>query len=216
MRLGIIKQACFCAWLSLSLYHHSWFDILPDYHMDNTENTDFKQFYNTYYRRCFLFARSYVHDDWVAEDISSGALVKLWEMSQEKTIDNPKIILFTILRNKALDYLKHQSIKENTLSVLSEYGKRELEIRISTLEATNPDKIFASDIQRIIKETLAKLPEQTRKVFEMNRFQNLSKKEIGEELGISIKGVDYHISKALKCLKENLQDYFPIILFLFF
>ena len=92
----------------------------------------------------------------------------------------------------------------------------ELEIRISTLEITNPDKIFAEDIQRIVRETLEKLPEQTRVIFEMNRFQNLSKKEIAEKLGISIKGIDYHISKALKCLRENLQDYFPIIFFLFF
>lgn len=184
--------------------------------MSNFENLDFKGFYELYYKRCLLFARSYVHDDWVAEDIASGALVKLWEMSREKTVDNPRIILFTILRNKALDYLKHQQIKENTLSALSEYGIRELEIRISTLEATNPDKIFAKDIQRIIRQTLAKLPEQTRLVFEMNRFQNLSKKEIGEKLGITIKGVDYHISKALKCLKQSLRDYFPVIVFFFF
>lgn len=184
--------------------------------MDNLESAGFNEFYKAYYQRCFLFAKSYVHDNWVAEDISSGALVKLWEMSQEKTVDNPRFILFTILRNKALDHLKHQTIKENTLSALSEYGKRELEIRISTLEATNPDKVFADDIQRIIRDTLSKLPEQTRNVFEMNRFQNRSKKEIGDKLGISIKGVDYHISKALKCLRENLQDYFPVILFLFF
>jgi len=184
--------------------------------MDNLKGAGFKNFYKAYYQRCFLFAKSYVHDDWVAEDISSGALVRLWEMSQEKTVDNPRFILFTILRNKALDYLRHQQIKENALLTLSEKGQRELEIRISTLEATNPDKIFADDIQRIIRETLAKLPEQTRTVFEMNRFQNLSKKEIGDKLNISIKGVDYHISKALKFLRENLQDYFPAILFLFF
>jgi len=190
--------------------------ILSDSRMDSLKETEFKQFYTTYYKRCFLFAKSYVHDDWVAEDISSGALVKLWEMSQKQTVDNPKIILFAILRNKALDYLKHQNIKENTLSLLSEYGKRELEIRISTLEATDPNKIFANDIQRIIKETLANLPEQTQKIFEMNRFKNMTKKEIGKEFGISEKGVDYHISKALKCLKENLKDYFPVIAFLFF
>ncbi len=184
--------------------------------MDNPKEAEFKKIYTTYYKRCLLFAKSYVHDDWTADYIASGALVKLWELYQEKPIDNPKYILFTILRNKALDYLKHQSIKENTLSLLSEYGKRELEIRISTLEATNPDNIFADDIQRIVRETLIKLPGQTRNVFEMSRFQNLSKKEIAEKLGISIKGVDYHISKSLKCLRENLQDYLPIILFLFF
>src|SRR5690554_2439702 len=137
-------------------------------------------------------------------------------MSREKTVDNPKVILFTILKNKALDYLKHQNIKESVLSSLSEHGRRELEIRISTLEASDPEQVFAEDIQHIIRQSFSKLPKQTRKIFKMSRLKNLSRKEIGDKVGVSVKGVDYHISKALKLLKEELKDYFPTILFLFF
>jgi RNA polymerase sigma-70 factor (ECF subfamily) len=184
--------------------------------MDNLNTSGFKSFFVSYYNRCFLFVKSYVHDDWAAEDIASEALIKLWEMTKLQEIENPKTLLFTIMKHKALDYLKHESIKQDALTSLADYSKRELDIRISTLDACNPETIFATDIQEIIHTTLSNLPEQTRKIFEMNRFQNQSKKEIAEKLEISIKGVDYHISKALKSLRENLQDYFPLVVFLFF
>jgi RNA polymerase sigma-70 factor (ECF subfamily) len=160
-----------------------------------------------------LFAKSYVHNDLVAEDIASEALIKLWELSEIKEIENPLRLLYVILRNKALDHLKHEKIKNEALTSISAYSKRELEIRISTLEASNPDKIFASNIQDILHETISKLPEQTRLIFEMSRFKNIPKEEIAKYFDISVKGVDYHISKALFSLRKNLKDYFPILLF---
>ncbi|MDR1556980.1 MAG: RNA polymerase sigma-70 factor [Tannerellaceae bacterium] len=182
--------------------------------MDSSESSGFKKFYTTYYNKCFLFAKSYVHDDWIAEDIASESLIKLWEIGQLKEIEHPGSLLFTILKNKALDHLNRESIRQNVILNLSEDGKRELEIRISTLKACDPEKIFADDIRQIIASTLSGLPRQTREIFFMHRFQNLSKKEISEAWGISIKGVNYHLSKTLKHLRANLADYFPI-LFLF-
>jgi RNA polymerase sigma-70 factor (ECF subfamily) len=182
--------------------------------MDSSKSSGFKKFYTTYYNKCFLFAKSYVHDDWVAEDIASESLIKLWEIWQLKEIEHPRSLLLTILKNKALDHLNHESIRKNAILSLSEDGKRELEIRISTLKACEPGKIFANDIQQIIESTLSSLPRQTREIFFMHRFRNLSKKEISEAQGISIKGVDYHLFKTLKHLRANLADYFPL-LFLF-
>ena len=46
----------------------------------------------------------------------------------------------------------------------------------------------------------------------MSRYENKSIKEIADALNISVKGVDYHISKALKALRVSLKDY----LYLFF
>ncbi|MDR3250182.1 MAG: sigma-70 family RNA polymerase sigma factor, partial [Tannerella sp.] len=127
--------------------------------MDTLHPSGFKRFFESYYDRCFLFVKSYVHDDWVAEDISSEALIKLWEISKTQEIDNPKTLLFTIMKHKALDYLKHETVKQKTIDTLVEYGQRELELRISTLTACDPEIVFAADIQDIIRKTLESLPE---------------------------------------------------------
>lgn len=50
----------------------------------------------------------------------------------------------------------------------------------------------------------------------MSRFENKSGKEIAQTLGISVKGVDYHMNKALKELRAALKDYLPILTWLCF
>lgn len=183
-------------------------------HQKNTHN--FNSLYTQYYRKAFLFAKSFVHDEFVAEDIVSDALIKLWELLKEKNIPYTDALLLTILKNKSLDYLKHETIKAEALSSMNDLGRRELEIRISTLQACDPEEIFSGEVKKIIADTLATLPEQTRHIFIMSRFQNKSNKEIALSLGISVKGVEYHITKALKPLRENLKDYLPLLYFFIF
>jgi RNA polymerase sigma-70 factor (ECF subfamily) len=184
--------------------------------MSKSNADNFNEFYKKHYRKCFLFAKSYVHDDWTAEDIASEALIKLWELAKLKDMEYPPALLFSILKNKSLDHLKHESIKQEVLSTLTIDGQRELSIRISTLEACDPEQMYSTEVQNIIESTLNKLPEQTRKIFLMSRFENLTRQEIADALGISKKGVEYHISKALKNLQINLKDYLPFFYFLFF
>jgi len=53
------------------------------------------------------------------------------------------------------------------------------------------------------------LPETTRSIFILSRFDNKSQKEIAEMYKISVKGVDYHIMQSVKSLRITLKDYLP-------
>lgn len=177
---------------------------------------NFNILYTKYYRKAFLFTKSYVHDERIAEDIVSDVLIKLWETLKEKETGHLEALLLQTLKHKALDQLKHEYIKTEVLHTLSDIRQKELEIRISTLEACNPDEIFSFEIQQIISRTLSRLPEQTRYIFELSRFENKTNKEIAELQKITVKGVEYHITKVLKLLRENLKDYLPLSSLLFF
>ena len=182
--------------------------------MSQTDIHSFNALYTRYYKKAFLFTKSFVHDESVAEDIVSESLIKLWENLKEENTDHADALLLTILKNKSLDHLKHEAIKAEAIHSMSNLNQRELEIRISTLQACDPEEIFSEEVKKIIADTLATLPEQTRRIFVMSRFQNKSNKEIAEELGITVKGVEYHITKALKPLRISLKDYLPILCFL--
>ena len=43
----------------------------------------------------------------------------------------------------------------------------------------------------------------------------MKQKKEAEETNITAKGVEYHITKALKVLRINLKDYLPLFYFLF-
>ena len=163
---------------------------------------NFNSIYTTYYRRAFLFTLSYVHNDLVAEDIVSEAIIYLWELSKKQEIPSIEAVLITYIRSKSLNYLN-----------LTDKGQRELEIRISTLEACDPKEVMSEELRSKVKTLLAGMPEKTRIAFISDRLDGKSHKEIAEELGISVKGVEYHISKAVKLLRDNLKEYAPFLIF---
>ena len=134
---------------------------------------DFNIIYERNYRRSFLFTKSYVHDDMVAEDIVAESLVKYWRLVSAGENEITEALLLTILKNKALNYLRHKAIHDAAIENLEEIKNRELSIRISTLEACDPKEIFSDEVNRIIHKTLKNLPEQTHPLF-LLRFYSRS------------------------------------------
>ena len=79
----------------------------------------------------------------VAEDIASESLIKLWQWIQDNPVENIEPILLSILRNKALDYLRHESMKQQVITRISEKQNEELALRLSSLEDCNPNEIYS-------------------------------------------------------------------------
>ena len=174
----------------------------------------FNGVYTAYYRKSFLFVKSYVYDELIAEDIVSESLIKLWERMKVQTVEHVGSYLLKILKNSALDYLKHEAVERKAFKLLNDKLSREHEFRVSVLQDCDPNEIFSSEIQQIIQATLATLPERNRKVFMMSRYENKTNREIAELYNISVKGVDYHIALTIKALRVSLKDYLPALLFL--
>ena len=103
----------------------------------------------------------------------------------------------------------YQAVSEQ----LQEHAAWKLAIQISTLEACNPEELFSKEMKQLVEHALSKLPEKTRRAFMMSRYENKSMKEIAESLNVTVKGVDYHIGKALQALRKNLKDYLYTLLF---
>jgi RNA polymerase sigma-70 factor (ECF subfamily) len=179
--------------------------------------TIFSKIYAEYFRRCLLYAQSYLQDPCLAEDVASEAMMRLWENWDDSysTVQR-KAFLLTIIRNRCLDHLRRIQTTMKTQEDLTAISHREHSFRISLLESTVPQELFVSDIQEIVNKTLKQLPEQTRLIFQLSRIENKTASEIANDLGISIKTVEYHMSKSLSVLRKNLKDYLPVIMFLYF
>jgi RNA polymerase sigma-70 factor (ECF subfamily) len=176
----------------------------------------FNRLYTDYQKRFIRFAFTYVRDLAAAEDITADAFVHFWENSDSLTPDTsaPAYIL-GVVRNKCLAYLQHERVREAVEEKLRDHAEWELRTRMELLEACNPEELFATEIQAIVDRTLALLPERTRRIFMMSRYQNMSYREIAEQSDMTAKGVEFHVSKALRALKINLKDYAPVFLYLF-
>ncbi len=168
--------------------------------------------FNRYYKRCILFAKSYTCDLVQAESMAAEAMVILWEkMSVGEEVEFVLPFLFSVIRNKALHYLKHESVKQQVHGDMESDASREIQFRIDTLEGCDPHALYADDVQSILHKSLDSLGGKTSRVFMLSRFEGMSNREIAKELGITEKSVEYHITKALKQLRVALKDYLPLI-----
>jgi len=173
----------------------------------------FSSLFERFRKPYILFAYSYVKDMDEAEDIYMEVMMRFWENRKELPDDiHLPSYLLTAVKNRALNFLRQQNVRSDTGQMLTEHQLRELNFRTSSLEACDPIELFTEEIRQIIESTLQDVPEYTRLIFFMSRYENKTNKEISEELKINIKTVEYHISKTLKLLRKNLKDYLPIIL----
>ena len=177
----------------------------------------FARLFEQYKEPFARFAYSFVRDMVVAESLFVDALVDYWQRRDQlpENTNIPSYIL-TAVRNKALNYMRHQRVKQSAEEKILSKAQSDLEFRISSLESFTIEQLFVDEIGDIVRKSIAQMPEQTRRIFEMSRFENKRNAEIAEQLGISIKTVEFHITKMLKVLRENLKDYMLCLLIIIF
>lgn len=181
-----------------------------------TERIPFDELFRTYKNRFMRFAQSYIRDPVLAEDFVMDALVYYWENRNRLKDDcNIPAYILTTIKHKCLNHLQHQKLTADISEKLAEHSQWELEMRIATLQACDPEELFAAEAQEIVNQVLKNMPERTRQVFLMSRFENKTNREISIALNITLKTVEFHITKALKELKLGLKDYLPLFFYLF-
>ena len=162
----------------------------------------FEEVFKSYHDELFNFLVYKVGDSQTAEDVLQDVFIKLWEnRHQLKTNLSIKAYLYTIAKNLALNYIRHNKVVRKF--------QQELEMSISQDQSpTSQSALEFEEFSKNLFEVLEKLPEQQRLIFMMSRQSNLSHKDISERLNISIKTVETHIGRALKTLAKSLKpDY---------
>ena len=66
-------------------------------------------------------------------------------------------------------------------------------------------KLYSRDIRESLDTAIDRLPPRCREIFLMNYVENLSAREIGEKLGISVSTVENQIHTALVRLRAFIK-----------
>lgn len=152
-------------------------------------------------------AISYVHDKETAKDIISDSFISLWEHRQDVMEDKYADYLYRIIRNRCLDYRRNNSRHKAVFDKISEKERGLMEYYSRAIESCNPSLLYAQEINVISEKSLMKLPETTRKIFLLKRYEGKSYKEISEIMNISVGKIDYELRRAMNLLRTTLVDY---------
>lgn len=116
-----------------------------------------------------------------------------------------KSLLFVSVRNRALSMAGRTMIRSRIYQTIA--------LRCDEM-LDDPDFYLNNELERLFEQALAKLPDEFRLAFMMNRSEGKSHKEIAAELHVSPQTVNYRICQALRILRKELRDYLPLLLLL--
>ena len=163
----------------------------------------FKQVYDKYWDRLYIYCYKILNDTWLVEDVLHEVFTQIWIRKEELEITNLKSYLFNAVRNRALLKIRDDKFTKLDEAIL---GKLELIPEIEQ-EFDKNDTILA--INRASKE----LPDRCRDIFYMNKIQHYSSAEIAKHFNISQRTVENQISLALKHLRKELGTTLIVLLF---
>ncbi|WP_439554866.1 RNA polymerase sigma factor [Dyadobacter sp.] len=159
----------------------------------------FKQLYERYWFRMYSLAMNKLRRKEVAEELAQQLFATLWQKRHALDILNVKAYLTQSLKNLIVDYIRRNIQEEHYLEHLRFYFPSG---SLSTTMAVQYDELFVA-----LEDALLHLPEKTRLVFIKSRFEQLTIPEIAEEMQLSDKAIEYHLSRALAFLRKNLRNF---------
>lgn len=165
--------------------------------------TTFDTVYRYYFRGLCAFCSQYITPA-ESEEVVQDTMMWLWENRSRLITDlTLKTLLFTIVKNKALNRISHHEVRRKVHQEIVEKYENEL---------SSPDFYLNNELFSLYEGALKKLPSEFKQAYEMNRYQRMTHKEIAERLNVSPQTVNYRIGQTLKLLRIALKDYMPFIL----
>lgn len=168
--------------------------------------------FRDYYIGLCSYSRRYVGRKDIAEEIVSDTFMKIWENRAKLTINTSiKAYLFQAVCNNSLNYLRKLKTENNLEVYFKETESNNIGFAMP-IEEIEEQSLIMEDISEKIEKAVSKLPEQQQRAFRLKRFEGKKNKEVAEIMGLSIKTIEMHLSKATLHLREDLQDYLPSFL----
>ena len=164
----------------------------------------FERLFKTYYASLCVFAHRFIDDPDDCEEVVQSFFLKIWD--KRKNIDintSVKSYLFGSVRNRCLNHIKHQKIKQQYQNTI---------VQSANIENHASNDFLEIDLIEKINNCIAALPERRREIFILSREQGLKYREIANKLNISIKTVETQMGHALKELREQLKDYQQLLI----
>jgi len=177
--------------------------------LEKNSTKAFEELFRLYHNDICNYVFSILLDRQDAEEVAQQTFVKLWEKRDEVSrILSLKSYLYRSAYNLCLNKFKHDKVRER---YATEERYKLQEAFLSEFENTHD-----TEVMEAIKKAVEQLPTKNKEVFTLRYLRGFNTQEVSEELGITVRTVETHVSNALKILREKLKGIDLLTLLLIF
>jgi RNA polymerase sigma factor (sigma-70 family) len=171
-------------------------DPLPD---DSSGRRDFSALYSATLGPLRRYLTRLLGNASEAQDVAHDAYMRVYPSMTDQKVDHPEGLLYTAARRLAINRLKRRSI--------SPVSREELFPESAASQTPGVEaQVIARQELDILQEAIAQLPQGCRAVLLLRKIELLSHKQIADRLGIAVSTVEKQHARALRLLREELQE----------
>ena len=179
----------------------------------NGDEQAYEQLVDKYERALYYYLRRLVREEHVLEDLVQESFIKAFEALDSYSPQYAfSTWLYRIAKNHTIDHLRKKRLPTRSIDRPVRGGKSGAEgderpYQVPDERAYRPDEHIVKDQRRtIIQDAIDALPEKYRRVIELRHQEELSYKQIAEELDLPLGTVKAHIYRARERLHKHLRS----------
>ncbi len=165
----------------------------------------FTHIYNEYWDKLYFLAHKHLKSAVAAEEIVQNVFVVLWNRKAHLTIESLPVYLAAMTR-----YAVYKHIAKGKKEAATALYHSEHNIVPSNLEEEIDNKLLLEIVGKLSNT----LPEKCRLVFIYNKLLDQPLSKVAEQLNISQKTAEAHLTKALKAIRGGLGEALSILFIL--
>lgn len=171
----------------------------------NNEERFLELLFKLYYSRLCAYASIFIKVPDLAEEIVHETFIRFWENRTSLKIDiSFRAYIFRSVHNNCINYLKKNAVLKRQFQLMSDEISYHNYLALQNFNSEIIDNLISEETEIKLNKLLDALPAQSRRIFLMNRFDNLSYSQIAAELNLSIETVRTQIKRALKKIRKIL------------
>jgi RNA polymerase sigma-70 factor (ECF subfamily) len=171
--------------------------LTKELHENVCDEIIFKGLYNKYAAELHDYLYYKYGEQCNPKDKAQDAFIKLWENCKKVLLTTARGFLYKVASNMVLNDIKHQK-------VVLRYQQEKPQAH--TIE--NPEFLMEKEQYfKMYQQALAKLSEDQRVAFMLNKVEGKKHEEIAQLIGVTRKVVEYRIYSAFSILKTELENF---------
>lgn len=159
----------------------------------------YETLFQRFYGKFVQFVNCILQDKDAARDIVQDAFIRVYDnrerLQEGLSIEN---YLYVIVKRLMMNFIRDRKWHADITNQL-------IDNQLITQLGGGEEAVFAHDTRSLVREEVARMPAQRKKCYLLSREQGLSNKEIAEQLGLSVRTVERHITLALSQIRKNFS-----------